>query len=174
MAGGICGIYRSPEPLCINSRKITWVIYMCMCQKNKFYLSQSHWYFCIFIIIRSLLHSAVYKKLVTCCLKIITGSRNLMSCPDKCNLHIKTSLQILISPIVLLHFACLTRQLFTAFMILLYCINYTLQWNKLTISFLKTKSRNSFFSTVPAFLCICHVRILKICRYFNDSLSVSA
>ena len=26
-----------------------------------------------------------------------------------------------------LHFACLTRQLFTAFMILLYCINYTLQ-----------------------------------------------
>ena len=156
---------------------------MCMCQKNKFYLSQSHWYFCIFIIIRSLLHSAVYKKLVTCCLQIITGSRNLMSCPDKCNLHIKTSLLIfmhsrnlfvldfmrrffvrcarifeayavrtlikfgciwrkishkskcnkdsestfLISPIVLLHFACLNRQLFTAFMILLYCINYTLQ-----------------------------------------------
>ena len=33
----------------------------------------------------------------------------------------------LISPIVLLHFACLTRQLFTTFMILLYCINYTLQ-----------------------------------------------
>ena len=52
--------------------------------------------------------------------------------------------------------------------------SYTLQWNKLTISFLKIKSRNSFFSTVPAFLCICHVRIVKICRYVNDSLSVSA
>ena len=71
MTGGVRCVYWPSKSFCINSRKISGMIHMRMGKKNKLNFSHSNWYLCILIIVRSLFHTAVYKKFMACCLQII-------------------------------------------------------------------------------------------------------
>ena len=83
----LCRIDRPLIAFCIQGRKISGMIHVCMCQKHKIQITRSHRKLLIFIIIRSLLHSIIHQKLPSCRFQIITASSHLMRSTDKCYLH---------------------------------------------------------------------------------------
>ena len=83
----LCRINRTLIAFCIQGRKISGMIHVCMCQKHKIQITRSHRKLLIFIIIRSLLHSIIHQKLPSCRFQIITASGHFVCCTDKCYLH---------------------------------------------------------------------------------------
>ena len=85
--GGIGRINISPEPLCIQNRKFSGVIDMCMCQQYKIKFRSRHRNRYILKIIRSLLHSKIHQKLFTGGFQKITASCNFMCRTHERYLH---------------------------------------------------------------------------------------
>jgi len=61
----ICGIYIPPETLCIECRKISRMVNMCMCQQYKIQISCRYRNRFILKYIGSLLHSAIHQKFLS-------------------------------------------------------------------------------------------------------------
>ena len=89
MAGRLCRINRSLKTFCIDCRQISGMIHMCVGQKHKIKVTSLNRYFLIFIIIGSLFHTTVYKKLLTGSFQIITASGYFMCRPNKGYLHVR-------------------------------------------------------------------------------------
>ena len=89
MAGRLCRINRSLKTFCIDCRQISGMIHMCMGQKHKIKVTSLNRYFLIFIIIGSLFHTTVYKKLLTGSFQIITASGYFVCRPNKGYLHVR-------------------------------------------------------------------------------------
>ena len=89
MAGRLCRINRSLKTFCIDCRQISGMVHMCVGQENKIKVTSLNRYFLIFIIIGSLFHTTVYKKLLTGSFQIITASGHFMCRPNKGYLHVR-------------------------------------------------------------------------------------
>ena len=90
MTGCLGRIDRTQKAFRIDSGQVSGMVHMRMCQKNEIQVSRINWDFLILIIIRSLFHTAVYQKLLTCCFQIITTTSYFVRRPNKGNLHVRT------------------------------------------------------------------------------------
>ena len=90
VTGCLGRIDRTHKAFRIDSGQVSGMVHMRVCQKNEIQVSRINWDFLILIIIRSLFHTAVYQKLLTCCFQIITTTSYFVRRPNKGNLHVRT------------------------------------------------------------------------------------
>ena len=90
VAGSLRCIDWTLKTSCINCRKISGMIHMCVGQQNKIQVAFLYRNILILVVIRPLLHTAVHQKFLSRCFQIITASGYFMCRPNKGNLHVRT------------------------------------------------------------------------------------
>ena len=96
IAGSRCSVNWPSEPLGIGQGEISRMVDMSMGQQRKINFRQRHRDLLIFILIRPLFHTTVYKKLLSCRLQKVAASGHLMGGTYKSHSHKKTPFAVLV------------------------------------------------------------------------------